>query len=122
MKKRLLAVVTAALLLVGCAGTGEKNAVSSDVTTRISATENEAVTEVTEKVLEQDSQLAEETQTEEETYTEPVLQTVKITAVGDCTLGPTQTHGYAQSFHEYYDTYGENYFFDGVRSIFENDD
>ena len=67
MKKRLLAVVTAALLLVGCAGTGEKNAVSSDVTTRIPATENEAVTEVTEKVLEQDFQLAEETQTEEET-------------------------------------------------------
>ena len=122
MKKRLLAVVTAALLLVGCAGTGEKNAVSSDVTTRIPATENEAVTEGTENALEQESQLAEETQTEEETYKEPVLQTVKITAVGDCTLGPTQTHGYAQSFHEYYDTYGENYFFDGVRSVFENDD
>lgn len=52
----------------------------------------------------------------------PVIQKVKITAVGDCTLGPTQKQGYAGSFHEYYDKYGENYFFDGVRSIFEADD
>ena len=53
---------------------------------------------------------------------EPVISTVTITAVGDCTLGVTQTHGYAGSFHEYYDKFGENYFFDGVREIFEKDD
>ena len=53
---------------------------------------------------------------------EPVMKQVKITAVGDCTLGPTQKQGYAGSFHEYYDKYGEDYFFDGVRSVFEADD
>lgn len=53
---------------------------------------------------------------------EPEIQKVTITAVGDCTLGPTQTHGYEGSFHDYYDRYGEDYFFDGVRNLFENDD
>ena len=51
-----------------------------------------------------------------------MIQTVKITATGDCTLGATQTHGYAGSFHEYYDKYGQDYFFKNVRSIFEQDD
>lgn len=53
---------------------------------------------------------------------EPEIQTVTITAVGDCTLGPNQKQGYAGSFHEYYDKYGEDYFFDGVRDIFSSDD
>jgi poly-gamma-glutamate synthesis protein (capsule biosynthesis protein) len=58
-----------------------------------------------------------ETQTQE-----PEIQTVTVTAVGDCTLGVTQTHGYEGSFHEYYDKNGEDYFFDNVREIFEQDD
>lgn len=53
---------------------------------------------------------------------EPVIWTVKITAVGDCTLGPTQKQPYSVNFHSYYDKYGENYFFDGVREVFEADD
>ena len=55
-----------------------------------------------------------ETGTATETQQEPVIQTVKITATGDCTLGATQTHGYACSFHEYYDKYGQDYFFKNV--------
>ena len=55
-----------------------------------------------------------ETGTATETQQEPVIQTVKITATGDCTLGATQTHGYAGSFHEYYDKYGQDYFFKNV--------
>ncbi len=67
----------------------------------------------------------------EETIKEPVAQeeepeskTVKITltATGDCTFAPTQTHGYAGSFHQYYDQYGADYFMAGVRDIFEKDD
>ena len=52
----------------------------------------------------------------------PVVEKVTITATGDCTLGATQTHGYEGSFHQYYDDYGETYFFQGVRDVFENDD
>ncbi len=82
-------------------------------------------------VLEQTEQMQTETAVEEsgsqaaaaeETEREPVVQTVTITATGDCTLGSAQTHGYEGSFHEYYDSYGEEYFFGGVREVFENDD
>lgn len=53
---------------------------------------------------------------------EPVIQTLTLTATGDCTLGKTQTHGYVGSFYEYYDHYGEDYFFRNVRDVFANDD
>lgn len=63
-----------------------------------------------------------EIQETDEFVPEPAVQTVTVTAVGDCTLGVTQTHGYAGSFHEYYDNNGEDYFFGGVRELFEEDD
>lgn len=63
-----------------------------------------------------------ETVSESETVPEPLVQTVTVTAVGDCTLGAAQTHGYAGSFHEYYDKNGCDYFFGGVRDIFAADD
>ncbi len=74
----------------------------------------------------QASQLTEpeptETETETEEIYEPVIDEITITATGDCTLGPTQTHGYSGSFHDYYDKYGETYFFQGVSGIFSADD
>ena len=59
---------------------------------------------------------------ETETETEPVITTFTLSAVGDCTLGATQQHGYARSFHEYYDNYGETYFFQNFTETFANDD
>ncbi len=53
---------------------------------------------------------------------EPLVQTLTITATGDCTLAKAQVHGYSGSFVEYYDNYGEKYFFQNVRDIFEADD
>lgn len=61
---------------------------------------------------------AEETQIEEP----PQVQNITITATGDCTLGAAQIHSYEGSFHAYYDKYGEDYFFEGVRDIFSKDD
>lgn len=52
----------------------------------------------------------------------PRIKTVTITATGDCTLGATQQHGYSGSFHEYYDLYGEDYFFANFKEVFGNDD
>lgn len=102
MKKRWIvpAVLLLTLFLSGC---GMKSASAS-------AEDRDSVLQTSEK------------NTAVEARETPVIQKVKITAVGDCTLGPTQKQGYAGSFHEYYDKYGENYFFDGVRSIFEADD
>lgn len=49
-------------------------------------------------------------------------KTLTITATGDCTLGKTQEQSYEGSFYAYYDSYGPDYFFDNVRSVFEQDD
>ncbi len=56
----------------------------------------------------------------EESEPEPI--TVTISATGDCTFAPTQSHGYSGSFHEYYDKNGPEYFMQGVKDIFAGDD
>jgi poly-gamma-glutamate synthesis protein (capsule biosynthesis protein) len=98
------------IFITGCTG-GEASQTDTGA-----AADTQAVTE-SAPVLE-----TEATETAEETEDQPLVQTVSVTAVGDCAFGPTQTHGYSGSVYEYYDNYGEDYFFDGVRDIFEQDD
>lgn len=50
----------------------------------------------------------------------PVTLTVSV--VGDCTLGTDENFYYETSLNAYYDSYGKDYFFQNVKSIFENDD
>ena len=50
------------------------------------------------------------------------MSTIVITATGDCTLGNNQEQSYDGSFNSYYDSKGQDYFFGGVRDIFEADD
>ena len=52
----------------------------------------------------------------------PEIIEITIHAVGDVTLGTNQKQDYYRSFHEYYDTYGADYFFQNVKDIFESDD
>ena len=52
----------------------------------------------------------------------PVETTLTLTFTGDCTLGTNQKHSYANSFHEYYDRKGADYFLSKVRTYFEEDD
>ena len=59
---------------------------------------------------------------ETEVSSEPVITTLTLTATGDCTLAKTQAQSYDGSFYEYYDSYGADWFFDGVRDIFSQDD
>jgi poly-gamma-glutamate synthesis protein (capsule biosynthesis protein) len=118
-KRKTAGLLCALLLLTGSAGAG------------ISQMESEKTAD-TQELPESSQELTESTQAAETQTSEateaagteaaPAVQTVTVTAVGDCTLGAAQTHGYAGSFHEYYDKYGENYFFDGVRDLFEQDD
>ena len=117
--KRIMAgILGFSLVLAGCG----INSAQTDVTPK-DTTEQLAKAETSEETENFTTQTTEiQTEPETETQVEPVVQKVTITAVGDCTLGVTQTHGYAGSFHEYYDKYGEDYFFKDVRSIFEQDD
>ncbi len=65
---------------------------------------------------------SEEVIVETEAEPEPVVTTVTITATGDCTLARSYSHGYQGSFTEYYDSYGETYFFENFKEVFEQDD
>ena len=120
MKKQIGALLAAALLLTGCAGS-QQTAVSAD---RAEVTERPraSVQTESERKIPDQTETAEPVEETETTTQEPIVQTLKITAVGDCTLGVTQTHGYEGAFHAYYDKYGEDYFFANVRDIFEQDD
>ncbi len=65
-----------------------------------------------------------ETETETGTGTEEPAEPVELTLsfAGDCTLGRDQNMAYSVSLNNYYDLYGASYFFENVRSIFEEDD
>lgn len=53
---------------------------------------------------------------------EPVITQITMSFTGDCTLGTNQLHTYSNSFDQYYDKYGAEYFLSDVKRIFENDD
>ena len=53
---------------------------------------------------------------------QPVVESIKISAVGDCTLGGHVSYNYSGSFNEYYDKKGQNHFFERVKAIFSEDD
>lgn len=127
-------ILSAACVLTGCSGKTAQTDTSrldGQQTQQGQQQEQEAEKEQ-ETQQEQEAEKEQETQqipaeggTEEgsaQTGQMPLEQSITLTATGDCALGPIQTHSYAGSFHEYYDKYGEEYFFRGVRDIFEADD
>ena len=57
---------------------------------------------------------------DEETQQTPT--SVRVTLVGDCTLGTDENFDYSTSVNAYFENYGADYFLQNVRSIFEQDD
>lgn len=55
---------------------------------------------------------------------DPKPEVIQITMsfVGDCTLGRNHKAAYGNSFDEYYDKYGADYFLENVRELFSTDD
>jgi poly-gamma-glutamate synthesis protein (capsule biosynthesis protein) len=105
MGKRLILPILLLSLLLGC-GAQPTPSVTEPTTTTVT----EPSTTVTEP---------EPTVT---TPPAPVETTLTLTFTGDCTLGTNQKHTYANSFHEYYDRKGADYFLSNVRTYFEEDD
>lgn len=50
------------------------------------------------------------------------VRTLTISFAGDCTLGGFKGQGGKNLFRDYYELYGNDYFFQNVRDIFERDD
>ncbi len=119
--------IAAAMLALACVfgltamgGCGRSE--DSDISDAEDAENVENMTVDTEKIG-ADVILAEEYPDEGETIRDAgEVKTVTISATGDCTLGVIEDQDYSGSFVAYYDSYGEDYFFDDVRDIFEADD
>ena len=131
--KRLWSCV-AALIIYGCILTGcnhvgdvvgtsaEENSSFQDET--VSEIEPESVSEIIAEEATDSQEIAgtEETTETESQPPEPVIETLTISATGDCALGALQYHEYSKSFHQYYDKYGESYFFEKFYDVFSQDD
>ena len=122
-KIKVLLCLTAALsaLLGGCSFHEGSDLPANGKVVQESENSGDSQQKDENQEAESSSQAIQETESESQ-EPEPVVTTVTISATGDCTLGATQTHGYEGSFHEYYDKNGEEYFFAGVKEIFEEDD
>lgn len=137
MKKKILA-----LFLIGCMAIGgcAQEKTKPDVIAESELDEEKIAKEVAEsEAIEEalgidteededvegsstDSVTEENSESDKEDDTQNKVKTITITATGDCTLGKTQKQGYDGSFAAYYDSRGEEYFFEGVRDVFEADD
>lgn len=138
MKKKISIVLIGMVVLgmVGCGGADMGNpggtdviAQETEVTLTETALEESEETQIAESEIPgeevTDKESAGTESPETETVQEPVepeVVQITINAVGDITLGTNQKHSYKNSFHEYYDNYGHEYFLKNVKSIFETDD
>ncbi len=118
LDKKAAAVIIAFFIVCGVPGCERKDI--EDFNSR-NETEESVTTEGISESLEEVTYETTETEatTEEK---RPDIRTLTITATGDCALGPIQTHGYGGSFHAYYDDYGEGYFLENFKELFESDD
>ena len=111
MKRYFLIALVLCLVLGGCA-----TASVPDATTEPSTeTPKEATTEPA-------TEIPTEPPTEPPTQPEPEITQITLSFTGDCTLGANQKHSYENSFHDYYDRKGPDYFLEKVRPLFEEDD
>ena len=76
---------------------------------------------ITEGTTETATEATTESTTETATE-EPEPETVTVSFAGDCTLGGYLGQGTGNTFREYYDANGIDFFFKNVRGIFEKDD
>lgn len=121
---RLLFLLCVFILFTGCtaADTTVSDQDDPPVINDITSAEDSGTESDTEQSKIPDSQDQPDSETEPESPPEPVVTQITIHAVGDMTLGTNQKMSYDRSFHEYYDTYGADYFLQKVRTLFASDD
>lgn len=115
----VLLLILLALIVRGCSQKKqEPKDVSSDSARTVSTTnaENEKGSDSEKKSQDTDG----ESEADPSLPKEPVSLTVSV--VGDCTLGTDENFDYDTSLNAYYESYGADYFFANVKSIFSADD
>jgi len=107
------------LNLYGNSKTEETTAAAEQTSTDEATNEAEVEPTADSASTEDNAELSKES-AQEETQSSPVQ--ITVSAVGDCTLGSDENFSYDTGFDAYYEEYGSSYFFENVRSIFEEDD
>lgn len=127
MKRSVVLALVLALLLTGCqGGRGDTTTVpptagpTGDMTAAPTYTEPSVTP--TETTAPEATEPPTEAAEPEPTAPPPQITEITMTFVGDCTFGTNQKTSYWNSFNHVYDENGPEYFFDGVRHIFEEDD
>lgn len=105
MKRIMAAIVLLCLMAAGC------QSAQPTITTQPPSTSAAATTAPTTLPS-----------TQPTTQPQPQVVELTLTFVGDCTLGTNQNHPYEDTFHQYYDDHGADYFLENVRHIFASDD
>lgn len=115
----VLLLILLALIVRSCSQKKQElTEVSSDNARTVSTTnaENEKGSDSEKKSQDTDG----ESEADPSLPKEPVSLTVSV--VGDCTLGTDENFDYDTSLNAYYESYGADYFFANVKSIFSADD
>ena len=119
----VLLLVVLILLVRSCSQKDAKSADSSAVaasdaqSTDKATAESEAASDSSDNAVKGESA---EDNAAETAHSTPVTLTVSV--VGDCTLGTDENFDYDTSLNAYFESYGKEYFFQNVKSIFEADD
>nr|WP_295278404.1 CapA family protein [uncultured Blautia sp.] len=119
----VLLLVVLILLVRSCSQKDAKSADSSAVaasdaqSTDKATAKSEAASDSSDNAVKGESA---EDNAAETAHSTPVTLTVSV--VGDCTLGTDENFDYDTSLNAYFESYGKEYFFQNVKSIFEADD
>lgn len=130
MRQKAVLLLALVLCLTGCyGGRGEVNTESATTAPTVGTPPDPTYTEPTVPQTEATVPAATDPAPTDPPPTEPAptdppleITEITMTFVGDCTFGTNQKTTYWNSFNYYYDENGPEYFFDGVRHIFEQDD
>ena len=119
----VLLLVVLILLVRSCSQKDAKSADSSAVaasdaqSTDKATAKSEAASDSSDNAVKGESA---EDNAAEAAHSTPVTLTVSV--VGDCTLGTDENFDYDTSLNAYFESYGKEYFFQNVKSIFKADD
>ena len=129
---RAFGILLCLVFLVWCMNTPPLREVAGDSVTEsqeppVSESEAEPSAEPdSEEVVESELEVVPESETEqaepEVVEQEDEIITFTISATGDVSLGVLQTHDYKETFNEYWDKYGAEFFFENVKELFTADD
>ncbi|MGO4945839.1 CapA family protein [Blautia sp. Sow4_E7] len=134
----ILLLVVVILIIRGCSGGKARTASSSDVKTTADSDSQTAKSNVSDSEsantasadsddqsdtsTKDSSDTASDSETDNAKLNHSAPVTLTVSVVGDCTLGTDENFDYDTSLNAYFESYGKEYFFQNVKSIFEADD